>query len=95
MHPHLLRHAFVTELVVRQKVDAQTVADLAGHSTPATTLRYYTHTDEPAREAAADALSQAWKRGAVSVSASSEHQSGTVEPAVVEISTARRKRKPA
>ena len=42
VHPHLLRHTYITKLF-EEKVDLKQVQYLAGHSTPEMTLRVYTH----------------------------------------------------
>ena len=42
VHPHLLRHTYITKLF-EQGLDLKQVQYLAGHSTPEMTLRVYTH----------------------------------------------------
>ncbi|MBR3561185.1 MAG: site-specific integrase [Oscillospiraceae bacterium] len=42
VHPHLLRHTFVTKLF-EEGVDLKQVQYLAGHATPEMTMRVYTH----------------------------------------------------
>lgn len=92
LHPHLLRHAFITELIVRQGVDAQTAADLAGHSTAATTVGHYTHTEDAAKTAAIRRLSQAQETAYEKLVDSRRHQSGTKAGSVADISKARKRK---
>lgn len=42
VHPHLLRHTYITKLF-EEKVDLKQVQYLAGHSTPEMTMKVYTH----------------------------------------------------
>lgn len=95
MHPHLLRHAFITELIVRQGVDPQTVSEMAGHSEAATTVRHYAHTDEAAKTAAAGKLSQAWEEGYERSVAAGSIESAPKAAAVADMAAARRKKRPA
>ena len=48
-HPHLLRHTYITQLF-ESGMDIKQVQYLAGHSTPAMTLRVYTHYRQKQRE---------------------------------------------
>jgi integrase len=95
MHPHLLRHAFITELIVRQGVDPQTASEMAGHSEAATTVRHYTHTDDAAKTAAAGKLSQAWEEGYERLVDSRQHQMHTKSGGVADIAAARGRKRPA
>ena len=95
LHPHLLRHAFITELIVRQGVDAQTVADLAGHSTAATTVTHYTHTEDAAKTEAMRRLSGAWQVGYENLVESRRHQNDTESAPIADIAAARRRKRPA
>ena len=90
MHPHLLRHAFITELIVRQGVDPQTASEMAGHSEAATTVRHYTHSDEAAKTVAAERLSQAWKEGYEKSAGDSGPQSGPKSGNVLQMPKRRR-----
>ena len=42
MHPHLLRHTYITQLF-EAGLDIKQVQYLAGHSKPEMTMRVYTH----------------------------------------------------
>ena len=43
---HDLRHSYATDLLLRQKVPVNIVAELLGHSDPAITMALYVHTDD-------------------------------------------------
>ena len=49
VHPHLLRHTYITQLF-EAGLDIKQVQYLAGHSTPAMTLKVYTHYRRKQRE---------------------------------------------
>jgi integrase len=50
VHPHLLRHTYITKLF-EQGLDIKQVQYLAGHSTPDMTMRVYTHYRQSQRSA--------------------------------------------
>ncbi|MGV0369372.1 tyrosine-type recombinase/integrase [Corynebacterium aurimucosum] len=58
VHFHALRHYFASQLITAG-VPIQDVAQVLGHSSPATTLAVYTHVIEGARERVAGAISAA------------------------------------
>jgi integrase len=56
VHPHLLRHSFITNLI-QSGADVKTVAELVGHVTTKTTLDIYTHTDMENKQRAVETFS--------------------------------------
>jgi len=61
---HSLRHSFVSALIVDEREDIATVMSLSGHK-DIRMLKHYTHTNERAKKAAVDRLSERIKRAAI------------------------------
>lgn len=61
---HSLRHSFVSTLLVDEKEDFSTVMSLSGHR-DIRMLKHYAHTNERAKKAAVDRLSERIKRAAI------------------------------